>query len=222
MRNNNGEKRGELSNGIYSKLKEMICSGALKPNETLNLHGLTKIFNTSVTPVNSALSMLSEEGLVIKRPNKSAIVASMSVEEVKNVWLTGALLEGMASYLATSRITSDEIMAMEEVTRSMDDLRIPYDIGKLKELNQRFHRFYLRACGNKELLELIRESSLKLYRYYILAASLQGAVTDFVTQHTSIIENLKRRDPKGTREAVEEHIISEGEKVIRCLEVGIE
>jgi DNA-binding GntR family transcriptional regulator len=174
-----------------------------------------------VTPVNAALCMLSEEGLVTKRANKSAIVASMSVEEVKNVWLTGALLEGMASYLAASRISSEEIESMEKILKEMEDLEIPNDIERLKELNQKFHGIFLRTCGNNELLHLIKESSLKLYRYYVLVASLQGAVTDFVMQHRLIIENLKDRDPKGTREAVEEHIISEGEKVIRCIEVGI-
>jgi DNA-binding GntR family transcriptional regulator len=221
MRNGNGEKKGELSNGVYLKLKEKICSGALKPNETLNLYELARTFNTSVTPINSALKMLSEEGLVIKRPNKSAIVTSMSVEEVKRIWLTGALLEGMASNIATPRMTQDEMTAMEQLNRSMEDLRIPYDAGKFKDLNQEFHSIFLRACSNKELLDLIRESSLKLYRYYVLASSLQGAVSEFVTQHTSITDSLKRKDPKGTREAVEEHIISEGEKVIRCLELGI-
>jgi len=221
MKNSNGAKKGELSNGIYLKLKEMICSGALKPNETLSLNELAHTFKASVTPINSALSMLSEEGLVIKQPNKSAIVASMSRDEVRRVWLIGALLEGMASYIATPRITQEEIIAMEQLTRSMEEVKIPYDAGKLKELNQKFHSIFLRACGNKELLHLIRESSLKLYRYYMLAASLQGAVNEFVMQHKLIIESMKRGNPKAAREAVEEHIIAEGEKVIRCLEFGI-
>jgi len=87
MRNSNGEKKGELSNGVYLKLKEMICSGALKPSEALNLYELAKTFNTSVTPINSALSMLSEK-VCNKTTQQSAIVASMSVEEVRRIWLT--------------------------------------------------------------------------------------------------------------------------------------
>ena len=62
---------------------------------------------------------------------------------------------------------------------------------------------------------------MKLYRYYVLAASLQGALGDFVTQHKLIIENLKKKNAGGTRDAVEEHILPEGEKVIKCLEVGL-
>ena len=199
----------------------MIYSGYLKPNETLNLQTLAKNFETSVTPINSAISLLAQEGLVVKHPNKSSVVAPLSTEEIKDIWLQGALLEGMASYLATSQITSKEISSMENIMRRTKELTVPDDILRVKELNQEFHGTFLRACQNKKLLKMIRESSWKRYRYYILLGSVQGNHSDFIRHHDLIIKNLKKKDPKGTRDAVESHIISAGDRVIKCIEIGL-
>ena len=86
-------KKSEILNIIYLKLKELIYSGYLKSNETLNLQALAKNFETSVTPINSVISLLAREGLVIKHPNKSSVVPPMSTEEVKDIWLQGAFLK---------------------------------------------------------------------------------------------------------------------------------
>jgi DNA-binding GntR family transcriptional regulator len=221
MRKGGEGKKSALTNAIYLNLKEMISSGYLKPYETLNLVKLAKHFKVSVTPVNSALSVLSEEGLVSKEPNKSFVVAAMSMEEIQEIWLIGALQEGMAAYLATSRITSQEIRHLERVLRNTKETKVPDDILKLKELNKDFHGTIIRACGNRELLALTKEYSWKLYRYYYLVLSLPGAFSEFVEMHKLIFENLKKKDPRGTRDAMEKHIISAGEKVINYLKIGL-
>ena len=211
-------KKGGLSDHIYTKLKEMIFSGHLRPYETLNLRELSRMFEASVTPINTALSMLAKEGLVTKEPNKSCVVAAMTIDQVRDVWLTGALLEGLAAYLATPKIPAEQIKVMEDIIEEMRALRIPDDIVRLTGLNQAFHRIFIRPCGNKGLLGIIKESSMKLHRYHALATSLDGALSDFVRQHNLIVENIRARDPRGTRDAVEGHILSAGEKVVKCLQ----
>ena len=98
-------KKNENLNILYLKLNELIYSRYLNPN-TLTLQTLAKNFETCVTPINSGISFPAQEGLVVKHPNKSSVVAPMSTEEVKDIWSQGALLEGMAPYLAASPIIS--------------------------------------------------------------------------------------------------------------------
>ena len=215
------QEKGMLSDSVYSKLKEMIYSGYLQPNETLNLRDLADKFNTSLTPVNSALARLAEEGLVIKQLNKSSTVAMMSLEEFKGYSLTGALLEGMAAYLAASRITSKEIAKMEALIERMKTTKIPEAAEELKEINREFHGSYIRLCTNNDIIALIKENSWRLYRYYFLVLTFTGALPDFIKQHQTIVDSFKNGDPVAVREAVENHIHDAGRKVLQLAKMGL-
>jgi len=209
-----------LRDSVYLKLKEMIYSGYLQPKQTLNLRDLADKFKTSLTPVNSALARLAEEGLIVKQANKSSTVAMMSLEEFKGYSLTGALLEGMAAYLAASRITSKEIGKMQALIEKMKTTKIPEDAVRLKELNREFHGTYIRRCTHKDIVALIRENSWRLYRYYFLVLSFTGALPDFIKQHQTIVDTFKKGDPAVVREAVENHIYYAGQKVLQLVELG--
>ena len=208
-----------LKNTLYLELKKMIYSGELRPYKTLNLTELAKIFNTSLTPINSALCKLADEGLIIKAPNKTAIVAPMSMDEYKESSLTGALLEGVASYLATPRISSGEIANLEKILEKMQWEEVQADNAKLKALNREFHGNIVRKCGNTALINLIKEYSWKLYRYHVLIFSLPGAISGFHADHQLIVDNIKKRDPAGARDTTEKHIISAGEMAEKYLEM---
>ena len=214
-------KKEKITDSIYPKLKEMIYSGQLMPNETLSLIELAKTFKTSLTPVGSVLSKLADEGLVIKRPNKSAIVAPISIDKITILFNTGALLEGMAAYLATSRITSKEVGKMQKLTEKMKKTKIPEEATRLKKLNEEFHGTFIRCCNNKDITILIKENSWKLYRYYFLVLSFTGALPDFIKQHQTIVDSFKNGDPGLVREAVENHIHDAGQKVLQLAKIGL-
>ena len=213
------EDKNPLANALYIKLKKMIYSGELKPYRALNLTEVADILKTSLTPANSALSKLADEGLIIKSPNKTAMVAPVSIEEYREDSLTGALLEGVACYLATPRITSKEIAHLEKILKKMKDVKIQPDSPKLKALNREYHGIIVKKCGNVELLKLIKEYSWKLYRYYFLIYSLPDAISTFNAEHQLILENLKKRDPAGVRDATEKHIISAHEMIMKYFDL---
>ncbi|RJR21187.1 MAG: GntR family transcriptional regulator [Desulfobacteraceae bacterium] len=221
MKNAEKTRKGIVTESIYLQLKEMIYSGYLQPNQTLNLRDLAVEFQTSLTPVNSALARLTEEGLIVKHRNKSSTVAMMSLEEFKEFSTTGALLEGMAAYLAVSRITSKEIEKMQELTERMKTLKIWEEAERLKEINEEFHGTFIRCCNNKDIMMLIKESSWKLYRYYFLVLNFAGALPDFIKQHQTIVDSFKNGDPGIVREAVENHIHDAGQKVVQLAKMGL-
>jgi len=214
-------KKGKITDNIYFKLREMIYSGQLLPNETLNLAKLAKTFKTSLTPVSSALSMLTDEGLVISRRNKSCIVATMSIETITTLFTTGMLMEGMAAYLACSRITSKEISKMQKLIEKMKTLKMPEEAKRMKEINEEFHGTFIRCCNNKDILILIKENSWKLYRYYFLVLSFTWALSDFIKEHQVIVDSFKNGDAEIVRAAVENHISNAGKKVLQLLKMGI-
>lgn len=211
------KEKGALSEQIYLRLKDMIYSGQLVPNETLSLQKLAGEFNVSLTPINASLSRLAKEGLVIKQPNRSCIVSGVSSQYFKESYTIGALLEGMAAYLAFHNIGSKELHKMEKTIEKMKTIEMPEGALEWKSLNEEFHGIINGCCNIRDLRALIREYSWRLYRYYFLVLALPGSVAEFTAQHETIVKRFKEGDPKSAREAVENHIKCAGEKVMKYL-----
>ncbi len=80
-----------LSAQVAESIREAIFSGELKPGQVLRELGLAKNMNVSQATVREALSHLEHYGLVVRTPNRSTSVTSLSREDVQNrasIWLT--------------------------------------------------------------------------------------------------------------------------------------
>jgi GntR family transcriptional regulator len=79
--------RKSLYYKIYDTLRRRINSHELRPGDFLPTEAeLGRFFNVSLAPVRQALSLLQNEGLIIRQPGKGTFVASLS-EEMK-LWLS--------------------------------------------------------------------------------------------------------------------------------------
>src|SRR5579871_5688691 len=85
-----------LAEDIVDRLREAIYSGQLAPNERLREEVLASSLGLSRGPVREALAQLEREGLVIRQPNKSAVVARLSLEDLEEVYSLRQSLEELA------------------------------------------------------------------------------------------------------------------------------
>lgn len=67
---------------VRDSLREAIYSGKLQPGEQLRQEELAERYGISRIPVREALRQLEAEGLVTRQPNRGAVVAALSVQEV--------------------------------------------------------------------------------------------------------------------------------------------
>ena len=108
------ETTKSLEEQVYRNLEEDILSGYYSRGESLTEMTLCKKLGVSRTPVRSALHRLYEEGLVEISPNRGAVVIGVAKEDLTDAYKIRMRLEGLASAMATERMTDEEKNELKE------------------------------------------------------------------------------------------------------------
>mgnify|MGYP002403200443 CR=1 FL=1 len=103
-----GPKRERGATTIYSSLREDILTLRLAPGSAIDEVAIARQFGLSRTPVREALVMLSGEGLVRFLPNRSSIIAPLT-------------MENMNDYFDTLLILTRSIMVAAATKRAPED-----------------------------------------------------------------------------------------------------
>src|SRR5438128_1468515 len=90
-------------------IEEAIVSGEIPPGTVLRQEQLSERFNVSRTPIREALRRLDALGLVDFHPNRGVRVRTLQREELHEAFLVRAELESLATELAATRMTDDDL-----------------------------------------------------------------------------------------------------------------
>ena len=101
---------------VYQKLRENILNGHYKHGDELRETAVGKEIGVSRTPVREALRQLELEGLVTIIPNRGAFVNGISEQDVQDIYLIRARLEGLCARMAAEQIDESTLEEMEETT----------------------------------------------------------------------------------------------------------
>lgn len=110
-----------LNNTAYEKIIGALKSGKFQPGESLSTRDLAKAMGISSTPVREALSkLIALNALDVDPTNRSAIVPSLSVERLEELYSIREVLDGMAVEYAARNITDEEITEIKELADELD------------------------------------------------------------------------------------------------------
>src|SRR5262245_8772330 len=108
-------------------IEEAIVSGELEPGTVLRQEQLSEQFNVSRTPVREALRRLAALGLVSFVPNRGVRVRTISREELHEAFLVRAELEALATEIAATKMTPEDLTELEEAEQQF--ARISKDLA---------------------------------------------------------------------------------------------
>ena len=194
----------------YRAIREGILAGSFGQGSHITARQLAEATGLSRTPVREAMRRLDAEGLISLIPNRGAFVASWTEQEIEQIYELRVLLESFAAQVAAERIGDEqraELRALaDEMSRLVDAQ--PVDVEAIAEVNDRFHKGVLDACGNprlRDLLGTITEVPLQLstFRRYSLEELRRSAA-----QHNELVSALEVGDPDWARSVMTAHIRS--------------
>ncbi|GIM96325.1 GntR family transcriptional regulator [Paractinoplanes toevensis] len=133
---------------VIQSLRDEILSGAITSGTRLGEAELAGRLSVSRTPVREALSRLAAEGLVELTPHRGARVASWSEEQLREIFELRLRLEPYAVRQAVPRLNAHQLDELDELAEAMIRYR---DVGRLVELNRRFHGMFIEAAGSPPL-----------------------------------------------------------------------
>ena len=178
---------------ITDTLRQSIIDGEFKQGDRLIQDEIAERYGVSRIPVREAMRTLSAEGLVTFSSRKGAIVTSLSAADIEEILSIRAVLEVMATRLATECATEKELDKIRQVFHRLEAAR--GDVELYFKCNYEFHEAILEAAHSprlKELITTLRNSVEPVARRYLIAA---GRVEIAHHDHLEILEALERRNP---------------------------
>lgn len=193
---------------VFQKLREDILNGRYQNGDELREAALGKELGVSRTPVREALRQLELEGLVTMVPNKGAYVNGISDQDVQDIYLIRARLEGLCARMAAERIDASTLEEMEETIMLTEFHEKNGHYDQLFRLDSRFHRLLYEACRSK-----ILEHELKVFHQYVQQvrknALRKGPRAEQSTkEHEAVLQAIKARDPDEADRLATLHILN--------------
>ena len=187
----------------YALMLQAIDVGVFKPGDRLVESDLADRFGVSRTPIREALQRLETQNL-LTRDGRSLIVASLSHNEMAELYAVRSELEGLAARLAAQHASAEEVLVLREMVQ--EDRKLTDDPSALSRANRRFHKQIHLASHNRFLvrqLDLVHRS-MALMATTSLAAEGRGEVA--MEEHNAIVEAIAAGDQDGAQQALRDHI----------------
>lgn len=184
-----------LADQAYETIKEAIVHGKLKDGELLPEEKLAEELGISRTPLRSALSRLSVEGLVILERGRPAQVSSFTKKQSLEYLEVRSLLEVYNIEKIISKINPAFIEQLEKnVAQQLDAIKQD-NYHKFMDLDRDFHLMLSSKNENKELKDIIHRMNTGTNRaFLILSKTVPDSAMDAYEEHLEIIEALENKD----------------------------
>ena len=150
-----------LPRRIAQSLLEAILNRGLKGGDQLVETELQKLFGVSRSPLREAFRELEKRGLVEIRPRRGAFVKKVTRRDIEEHYPIQAALEGLAARQAHGRLTKDQRRQMDGCLQEMAAAAGNGETKLFLEHHEHFHHVYIENCGNRQLIELIRDLRLR-------------------------------------------------------------
>lgn len=188
---------------IRDGLREAILNGALVDGTQLRQDQLAEQFGTSRIPVREALRQLETEGLVTIEPNRGAVVASVSLDDVLEMLDIRIALECYALRLAIPQMAEEDLDAADNILEGYNVEPNPESWGAM---NWQFHWAIYAPCHRPRLLGMIEANYGHVNRFVRTQVSLATGKERPRKEHELLLALCREGDIERATSLLETHI----------------
>ncbi len=203
-----------VAGAVTTALRERILSGALLPGTQLRQDVLAEEFSVSRIPVREALLQLEAGGLVKITPHRGAIVSSLTVDEIADVFQLRASLEPQLLLLSARKFTAQDFAELRSLK---DEYSVALERGQVAEwgeLNRRFHLALLKHSGRPRSYAIVSSLLQDCDRPTRLQLSVSGDVARADMEHSEILELCAAREFDKAADLLRRHIENAAQSLI--------
>jgi len=193
----------ELSERVYSRIKEMILKNQLVSGQKLNQANLAHALGVSRTPLLSAFAKLEKEYLIELVPRRGAFVKKLSLEELKDLYDLRLRLEPLGAFDAAAHATPETLAELENRLVEFQEA-VAGQYPFLLQADYEFHMVIMRMSGNVLLHRII--SSFNIIVISNLSGLLKPAEQS-LEEHRGILQAIRQRDAPLADRLMHKHVL---------------
>lgn len=205
-----------LADQVVARLRAAILDGSLPPGQHLREAALAASLGVSRGPVREALNRLEREGLVIMRPNRSAIVARLSDRDLEEVFSLRQAIEHLAVQYACRAATPAHIAALQRIVHAMTGAPgARLDEQEAARLDLEFHDVLFQASSHQRLIDVWTDLKPQIH---IFLLNRNTANPDFrqmlVRGHQEIVDAIAERNTEKAVALIDNHLQTGRQRVV--------
>ena len=205
--------REMLPNSVSSILRQAILKGDFKPGERLVQTELAEQIGVSRMPVREALKTLELEGLVTLEPHKGAMVRSVTVEDVEEIYELRAVIESLVLKKSIPNLNEEKLSSLKEMHFQMLETT---DKEAYVDINRRFHYLLYSGCESTRLKGFMETISHGLAQD--TPHIIPGQIEKSNKEHKGILDAISKLNIEKAREELEYHIKRTGKELITFMD----
>lgn len=210
-------QRQTIASMTVEALRDRILRGDYPEGEPLRQDALADDLGVSRIPVREALRQLEAEGLVTFSPHRGAVVSSLSLDEIDELFELRAEIECDLLRRAIPRMGSEQLDRAIEVLDEFEDALKAREAMRWGPLNWHFHAA-LYAPANRNLtmgvLQKLHQHSDRYFRMQVLLAHGGERAN---AEHRSIAGAVRAKDVDSATQLMRAHILGAGASLLALL-----
>ncbi|MBV9227742.1 MAG: GntR family transcriptional regulator [Chloroflexi bacterium] len=199
---------------VANILREAILRGIFQGGQQLRQEEIAAQLGVSRIPVREALRQLEQEGLVVYRLNRGAIVSELSAAEVQEIYEMRSALESTALRIALPHLTTSDFQRAATI---LDITDRETDVSRWGELNREFHTILYTPAQRPRLLSVISALHRNVDRYLRMEMVVLHYKERSQQEHRRILEACQQRDAAAAITLLTQHIEAAGELLVAYL-----
>ena len=187
----------------YGLILEAIDMGFYQPGDRLVESELAERFGMSRTPIREALQRLETQSL-LARDGRSLIVASLDHNQLAELYVVRAELEGLAARLAARHAAPEEVRILRKMAR--EDHGLINNPKALARANRRFHKQIHLASHNRYLVQQLDLVHRTMALMATTSLAAEGRSEGTLAEHDAIVAAIESGNAEAAYRALKSHI----------------
>jgi DNA-binding GntR family transcriptional regulator len=210
-------QRQTVASMTLEAIRDGILHGHYTEGEPLRQDALADELGVSRIPIREALRQLETEGLVTFNPHRGAIVSSLSLEEIEEVFELRATIEPDLLRRAMPHLTTYQLDQADEVLDRYAVALRTGDVSKWGELNWQFHASLYAPAERPITMGIVQRLHQQSDRYLRMQLALTHGETRANEEHRAIAAAARAHDTKRACQLVRDHIAGAGRSLLAFL-----
>jgi DNA-binding GntR family transcriptional regulator len=198
-------------------IRARILRGVYPEGEPLRQDSLADALGVSRIPVREALRQLEAEGLVTFTPHRGAIVSTLSLGEIEEVFALRAAIESALLRAALPGLGPDMLAQAGEVLARYERALAVHDVAAYGELNWQFHATLYAPADRPVTMSIVQRLHQQSDRYLRMQLALTHGEHRANEEHRAILDAAARRDGRRAAAALRAHILGAGRRLVSFL-----
>jgi DNA-binding GntR family transcriptional regulator len=209
--------RHSLPDALADSLRERILQGEFQEGDQLVQESIAKEYEVSRMPVREALRQLEAAGLVVLKMHKGAVVKSIPVEQIAELFDLRVTLESELLTHAVRKMTAADLAASGAIMEQLEQAYRSGDIGTWGSLNWAFHSSLYAPAGRVQTLAIAETINMQTDRYIRLGMVLNHSIAGAEIEHRELLALCAGRDTKAAVAYLKRHISETGRQLLVAL-----